>query len=310
MKIAPLIYSRTLHCDFNSNFAVRPKNLNVAWARDIVRASTKEIGILNDIRRVVASKDGIGIAGVACIFKFFVEKYLPDKVQDAEKCFRDERGREVKIFLGYAFEMSGQKELPSITDADILQMFMDTLAPEWDRKFVETVYSNYSEYDIKIFLGDKKPVDNINGVEIYRDDVFNQFLASAQVKELSYCSNVNQFDIWQEGQFSAISTSDNSVISGLKSAQKKKPSPQSQPTQNTQPTQSTQPVQTTNQQFSRQQTATTNRRPQDTTSSSPILIIALIVIIAAIIGSVIIFNSNDVEERQQESSLMSQTIML
>lgn len=309
MKIAPLIYSRTLHCDFNSNFAVRPKNLNVAWARDIVRASTKELGILNDIRRVVASKDGIGIAGVACIFKFFVENYLPGKVQDAEKYFRDERGRDVKIFLGYAFEMSGKKEIPAVTDADILQMFMDTLAPEWDRKFVETVSSNYSEYGTKIFSDDKKPVDNINGVEIYRDDVFNQFLASAQVKELSYCSNVTQFDIWQEGQFSAISTSDNSVISGLKSAQKKT-SPQTQPTQNTQPTQQSPSPQTTNQQFIRQQTATTNRRPQDTTSSSPILIIALIVIIAAIIGSVIIFNSNDVEERQQESSLMSQTIML
>ena len=271
MKIAPLIYSRTLHCDFNSNFAVRPKNLNVAWARDIVRASTKELGILNDIRRVVASKDGIGIAGVACIFKFFVENYLPNKVQDAEKYFRDERGREVKIFLGYAFEMSGKKEIPAVNDADILQMFMDTLAPEWDRKFVETVSSNYSEYSTKIFSDDKKPVDNINGVEIYRDDVFNQFLASAQVKELSYCSNVTQFDIWQEGQFSAISTSDNSVINGLKSAQKKTPSPQSQPTQQAHTIQ--------------QARQDTNRRPPETKSSSQILmisVIALIVIIAAV----------------------------
>ena len=277
MKIAPLIYSRTLHCDFNSNFAVRPKNLDVQWARDKVRASTKEIGILNDIRRVVASKDGIGIAGVACNFKFFVENYLPDKVQDAEKYFRDERGREVKIFLGYAFEMSGQKEIPSITDTDILQMFMDTLAPEWDKKFVETVYSNYKDCDTKSFSGDQKPVETINGVEIYRDDVFQQYLASAQVKECSYCSNVNQFDIWKEGQFSAISTSDNSVIGGLKSEAQKKTPTTSQPQQPQQKTPTPQHAGHTMQ--SRQ-----DAKPQmaETKSSSPILMIFAIVLIVII----------------------------
>ena len=272
MKIAPLIYSRTLHCDFNSNFAVRPKNLDLQWARDKVRASTKEVGIFNDIRRVVASKDGIGIAGVACNFKFFVEKYLPDKVQDAEKYFRDERGREVKIFLGYAFEMSGKKELPNITDADILQMFMETLAPEWEKKFVETVYSNYKDCDTKPFSGDKKTFETINGVEIYREDVFNQYLASAQVKELAYCSNVNQFDIWEEGQFSAISTSDNSVISGLKAAQKKTPPPQSQ-----QPTTHPQAPQTRKE--------SVDLRTSEEKNYFPILkifVIVLIVIIAAV----------------------------
>ena len=135
MKIAPLIHSRTLYCDFNSNFAVRPQNLNVQWARDKIRAATKDLGIFNDVRRVVASKDGVGIAGVACIFKFFVEKYCPDKVQEFEKYFRDEVRREVKIFLGYTFEMSGKREIPNVTDEDLLQMFMDSLAPEWERKF-------------------------------------------------------------------------------------------------------------------------------------------------------------------------------
>ena len=33
MKIAPIIHSRTLKNDFNPNFAVRPADLNVQWAR-------------------------------------------------------------------------------------------------------------------------------------------------------------------------------------------------------------------------------------------------------------------------------------
>ena len=272
MKIAPLIHSRTLYRDYNSNFAVRPQNLNVQWAREKILASTKELGTLKDIRHVVASKDGIGIAGVSCIFKFFVEKYLPDKVKDAEKYFCDERGREVKIFLGYVFEMSGKKEIPAVSDEDLLQMFMDTLAPIWDKKFVETVYSNYKEYDTKFFSGVKNSFVNINGVEIYRENVFEQFLADAQVKNLSYCSNVTQFDIWEDGKFSAISTSDTSVINGLKSAttQKKTLPEQSQPI----------PSQTTPQrQFS------ANQISAETKSNSSILkifAIALIVIIAIV----------------------------
>lgn len=271
MKIAPLIHSRTLYRDYNANFAVRPQNLNVQWAREKILASTKELGTLKDIRHVVASKDGIGIAGVSCIFKFFVEKYLPDKVKDVEKYFCDERGREVKIFLGYVFEMSGKKEIPAISDEDLLQMFMDTLAPIWDKKFVETVYSNYKEYDTKFFSGVKNSFENINGVEIYRENVFEQFLADAQVKNLSYCSNVTQFDIWEDGKFNAISTSDASVINGLKSAAQKKTSPeQSQPI----------PSQTTQQ---RQSSA--NQISAETKSNLSILkifAIALIVIIAIV----------------------------
>ncbi|MBQ7630908.1 MAG: hypothetical protein IJS81_11985 [Selenomonadaceae bacterium] len=276
MKIAPLIHSRTLYCDFNSNFAVRPQNLNVQWARDKIRAATKDLGIFNDVRRVVASKDGVGIAGVACIFKFFVEKYCPDKVQEFEKYFRDEVRREVKIFLGYTFEMSGKREFPNVTDEDLLQMFMDSLAPEWERKFVETVYSNYKECGTKNFSDDQKPFETISGVEIYNVDVFNKFLADAQIKNISYCSNVNQFDIWQEGKFSAIFTSDNSVISGLKSQpQKKTSTPQVTNQQVTR-------QQVTRQQVTNQQSPKNQNPPPPNSNRLMIFATALIVLMAII----------------------------
>lgn len=276
MKIAPLIHSRTLYCDFNSNFAVRPQNLDVQWARDKIRAATKDLGIFNDVRRVVASKDGVGIAGVACIFKFFVEKYCPDKVQEFEKYFRDEVRREVKIFLGYTFEMSGKREIPNVTDEDLLQMFMDTLAPEWERKFVETVYSNYKECGTKNFSDDQKPVETISGVEIYNVDVFNKFLADAQIKNISYCSNVNQFDIWQEGKFSAIFTSDNSVINGLKSQPQKKTSTPQVTNQ-----------QVTNQQVTRQQVTNPqspkNQNPPPPNSNRLMIFATALIVLMAII---------------------------
>ena len=276
MKIAPLIHSRTLYCDFNSNFAVRPQNLNVQWARDKIRAATKDLGIFNDVRRVVASKDGVGIAGVACIFKFFVEKYCPDKVQEFEKYFRDEVRREVKIFLGYTFEMSGKREFPNVTDEDLLQMFMDSLAPEWERKFVETVYSNYKECGTKNFSDDQKPFETISGVEIYNVDVFNKFLADAQIKNISYCSNVNQFDIWQEGKFSAIFTSDNSVINGLKSQpQKKTSTPQVTNQQVTR-------QQVTRQQVTNQQSPKNQNPPPPNSNRLMIFATALIVLMAII----------------------------
>ena len=130
MEIAPLIYSRTFYQDFNPNFAVRPKDLNVQWAAGKVLPSMRDVDILNGVRRMFATDGKICIAGIACNFRYFVENYLSaDERTEAENYLQDERGRGLKIFLGYAFKSGG---VPDVSDSKLWQMFKAMLANKWN----------------------------------------------------------------------------------------------------------------------------------------------------------------------------------
>ena len=137
MEIAPLIHSRTFYCDFSQNFAVRPNDLNVQWAMNKILPAMRDVDILNGVRCMFATDGKLCIAGVACNFRYFVDNYLSaDERTEAANYLHDERGREVKIFLGYAFKGSG---VPDVSDSKLWQMFKQTLAPKWNNQTVETV---------------------------------------------------------------------------------------------------------------------------------------------------------------------------
>ena len=147
MKIAPIIHSRTLYRDFNPNFAVRPKDLNVDWAMNKILPSTRDIDILDGVRRMFATDGKICIAGIACNFKMFAEKFLSAEEHDAaKKYFCDERGREIKVFLGYVFKDSG---VPDVSDSKLWQMFKKYFAPQWKLQNPETVIAPYEDCGVK-----------------------------------------------------------------------------------------------------------------------------------------------------------------
>lgn len=274
MEIAPLIHSRTLYCDFNPNFAVRPNDLNVQWATSKIIPAMKDADILNGVRRLVAFNGTTGIAGVACNFRFFVKNYLSaDEQTEAEKYIHDERGRELKIFLGYVFKGNG---VPDISYSDLWKMFKEKLAPEWEYKTFNTVIAPYQNCGVKNVGSQISPAENINGVEIYETnensdvEVFEKCLAGHK----DFCSNVDDVRIFENGAYSVISAPPN-IINRLKSeAQKKTPPSQVQPTQNTQPTQQAHTIQQARQD--------TNRRTPETKSSSTLLMISVIILIVII----------------------------
>lgn len=219
MEIAPLIHSRTFYCDFNPNFAVRPNDLNVQWAMNKILPAMRDVDILNGVRRMVASDGKLCIAGVACNFRYFAENFLSaDERTEAENFLHDERGREVKIFLGYVFKGGG---VPDVSYSKLWQMFKQTLAPEWKRQTVETVIAPYESCGVKSVVKkslDKKfyPSDEHNDVEI-----FEQCIAAQK----DFCSNVDAVKIAQDGEYEII-TASQSVINRLQSEAQKKTSPQ------------------------------------------------------------------------------------
>ena len=139
MEIAPLIHSRTGQCDYNSKFAVRPNGFSeTQWARNKILAATRNIDRFNGMRRIVAAKNGVCIAGIVCIMKYFINNCLTDEDKDAAQPYIDVHGRLYGVFLGYAFECKGN-EIPIVTYSDLWQWFSKYLVPEWEKKSAGTV---------------------------------------------------------------------------------------------------------------------------------------------------------------------------
>lgn len=271
MKIAPLIHSRTLYRDFNPNFAVRPADLNVDWAMSKILPSTRDIDVLNGMRRVVATYGKICIAGISCSFKMFAEKFLSPEERDvAKKYFCDERGREIKVFLGYAFKDGG---VPDVSDSKLWQMFEKYFAPQWELQNPETVIAPYDE-DCGVKSVTKKPLDKKFYPTSEHDDIelFEQCIAAHK----DFCSNVDAVKIYDDGKYEVI-TAAQSVINRIQEAQAQKKTQHTPSSNHAQSTGRQQPFQA-----QRAQSPKLSSR-EEKTNSIPLIIGVAIVIIAVVI---------------------------
>lgn len=294
MKIAPLIHSRTLYRDFNSNFAVRPNDLNVDWAMSKILPSTRDIDLLEGVRRVVATDGKICIAGIACNFKMFAEKFLSAEEHDAaKKYFHDERGREIKVFLGYVFKDSG---VPDVFDSKLWQMFEKYFAPQWELQNPETVIAPYEDCSVKSVA--KKTLDKKFYPSNERDDIelFEQCLAERK----DFCSNVDAVKIFEDGKYEII-TASQSVINRLQAeAQKKTPTT----------TRQNNPGKTSGQPFQapRTQSPKLSSSPEKTGYSTPIIISVIVLAILAAIAFFVM--SSQPEEKDSRISMNCAPILI
>lgn len=213
MKLAPLIHSRTLHCDFNPNFAVRPSDLNVNWAMKKILLAMSDADILNGVRHLVASDGKICIAGVACNLRYFAEKYLDDA--EAKNYFHDERGREVKIFLGFSFKGGSQNEIPDVNYKTLWEMFKKNLAPEWEHQTVETVIADYETCPTK-----KINSANLEKFSVSDESTDKKLFEQCMAERKNLCTNADQKKIIESREFEVISTSQ-SLINNFTQAEKK-----------------------------------------------------------------------------------------
>lgn len=235
MKIAPLIHSRTLKCDYNMKFAVRPKDFNdslIYWARSVILPATGDLDFVNNVRQIVASKGEIKIAGIVCTMKYFVENLLDgDEQNRARNYSRDNANRNFGVFLGYSFKASGD-EIPVVTYSDLWKMFERYLVPKWDWEIFDTPQIDY-EYEVrgkKFSATIAERVKKINGVEIYEsslnadENLFENYLARSMKKDLVFCSALEQFQPIADGIYTAVTTSA-SIITRLESRRSKTDSP-------------------------------------------------------------------------------------
>ena len=271
MKIAPLIHSRTLHCDFHSNLAVRPQDLDVQWARGKILSATNNIENVDGIRKIVAYKGEICIAGIGCNFAEFVEKYLPSVKGDAEKYFQDDNGRYLKVFIGYAFKGSS---IPDVSYLDLWKMFEKYFTPEWERKFFETVIAPY-DYEVseKNSVKDIPNGEKVSNINFYIDETTSDKLVDYCLTERkNLCTNVDQMKIIDSGEFEIILTS-RGLIDRFKSEQEKK----------TSVIQSTQKAQESTQRFTQKNNPPLPKSNNQKKSPTGLIVGAVILIILAVV---------------------------
>ncbi|MBR6713253.1 MAG: hypothetical protein IKI76_09705 [Selenomonadaceae bacterium] len=212
MEVAPLIFSRTGQCDYNSKFAVRPKEFSeIQWARSKILAATRNISRFNGIRRIVAAKNGICIAGIVCTMKYFVNNCLPNAEKEDAQPYSHIRGTLYGVFLGYSFK-GNANEIPDVNYSDLWQWFKEYLTPEWEKKSAQTVKVDYFSW------GKVKTVHVTNhGTEFYDSAAFNEeilfdeYLARALMEEVAFCSNVENIQAVEDGIYTAVTTSASNV---------------------------------------------------------------------------------------------------
>lgn len=212
MEVAPLIHSRTGQCDYNSKFAVRPNGFSeIQWARSKILAATRNIDRFNGIRRIVAAKNGICIAGIVCTMKYFVNNCLTGADKDAAQPYIDVHGRLYGVFIGYAFK-GNANEIPIVNSSDLWQWFKEYLTPEWEKKSARTVEVDYLSWD------NVKSAHVTNyGAEFYDSAAFNEkslfeeYLARALTEEIAFCSNVENIQAVEDGIYTAVTTSASNI---------------------------------------------------------------------------------------------------
>ena len=217
MRIAPLIHSRTFYNDFNANFAVRPRDLDVDWASCKILPSTRDIDLLHGFRRVVAKKGDFCIAGISGYFEDFIKKYLPEIEAEAQQYFRVEDNKKSKGFIGYVFRDDG---VPNVTFEDLWQMFNENMQRIWNSRNSETRYVNYTTWQTKNPPAEKPSgsqiIGNIECYEINEDNeekIFNWCLS----QRIDFCSNVDQYKIFKDGKYKVL-TAPNNVIKRIQDA--------------------------------------------------------------------------------------------
>ena len=221
MEVAPLIYSRTGQCDYNSKFAVRPKGFSeIQWARNKILAAMRNISRYNGIRRIVASKNGVCVAGIVCTMKYFVNECL-NGLAEAQP-YSHIRGTLYGVFLGYAFN-GNTNEIPDVNYSDLWQWFNKYLAPEWEKKSARTVEVDYFSFKSKSAPKINRGVEFYDSAAVDEEKIFEEYLARALTEDVAFCSNVENIQAVEEDEiYTAVTTSAGNIAKLKENAEKKR----------------------------------------------------------------------------------------
>jgi hypothetical protein len=225
MKIAPIIHTRTLFCDFNSEFLVRPcefMDADIKWARKNILGTTVDIDGLSGFRWVVLDNEKYRIAGVVGFLKDICLKLDlkdTDKIK-SEELFCDNKGRSIYAFIGIVIDKMNTDYYESVSLEYLWSIYLDAIYPKWKSSYQEVLLMDFKEEELLAYnnvkyesisyekLGEKIYYE-YNAITDYK--LFLYYSCCQEKQYFSFCSNILDYNSLKNSEFTILTTSQNNI---------------------------------------------------------------------------------------------------
>ncbi|ONI47237.1 hypothetical protein AN644_01075 [Candidatus Epulonipiscium fishelsonii] len=226
MEISYLIHTRTLKCDFNSQFMVRPEEWTestINWARKNVLLATNSIDNLTEERWLIAKDKTYTIIGLVDFLGNIIEKCILIDKNIAEKFKQDQVGRRTYTFIGIVIKNVTSVNIENINYDYLMDLYIRYLDNIWDNIQNETIKVEFEKKEI-VGSDFKEPLPNdkfeYNQNLILYEDKNNYKLINYYISNLkentTICTNVGSVSKIKEFSDSSdikyiLSTNNNNI---------------------------------------------------------------------------------------------------
>ena len=175
IEYAPLIHTRTLHCDYIPGFIVRPKDFDdtdVRWANKCVLTATADLSGTSSERWLFIKRRKWTVIGVVTVIKKLAEK-CPALTNKSKKFFFDDKKRLIPAFIGLAFKSDCSHSLIIPTYDFLLELFMNHMDAIWEYNSVRTELCDFASCANLLNMGNTNafpylnPTVTVRGVNLY-----------------------------------------------------------------------------------------------------------------------------------------------
>lgn len=226
MSFSTIIHSRTYHCDFFSDFIVRPESFlgtDIKFFRKYILQATENIDILNGFRWVIIDNEHYRLAGIVGFIKdMILESNLnQSELDELNLLAYDNKGRATYAFIGEAISKSNYKYTEINIDS-LLKEYIKFIRPKWMSATIQsTLSTTYEISDYGDILKNSKPsIDSIKLInkDIYEAnskfdyELFQYFLNQELLENFSFCSNLENYNTIKNCNFLTLTTSNNNIV--------------------------------------------------------------------------------------------------
>jgi hypothetical protein len=215
MKVAPIIHSRTLNCDFNAEFLVRPERFNsdnIKWARENVLKATENIDSLQGFRWLIVDNGKYRLAGVVGFLEDICCEAKEEKGK-FEKFFLDNRGRRTFAFVGVVIDKEDNNEYGDIDVSTLWEVYVKEVKDIWEKKHQDSKFSEFEEIQVNsdsVAEPDIKKYSEANP-ELDKKE-FARLMCDGKREKFSFCSNITSWQLVKEEAFDYVTTKSNNII--------------------------------------------------------------------------------------------------
>lgn len=214
MKVAPIIHSRTLNCDFNAEFLVRPERFNsdnIKWARENVLKATEDIDFLQGFRWLIVDNGKYRLAGVVG----FLEDICCEEKEEKgkfEKFFLDNRGRRTFAFVGVVIDKEDNDGYGDIDISTLWEVYVKEVKDIWEKKHQDSKFSEFEEIQVKSDSVAEPDIEKYSEAKPELDKKeFARLMCDGKREKFSFCSNITSWKLVKEGAFDYVTTKPNNI---------------------------------------------------------------------------------------------------